>query len=127
MDQEFRWVTATARCSPFEVFKLLQKGAEQDVADRMESRKPNESVAFRLSIVRQDCFMVLRDGPRISSCIEFTWSESGIQVRGDENQLLLDASLTLNDDGECRLRIGKELLTFWQLRKRALEDLFFRF
>ena len=39
------------------------------------------------------------------------------------DKLMFDATLTLNDKGECRLKIGEKELDFWQFRKLALEDL----
>jgi hypothetical protein len=47
-------------------------------------------------------------------------------VRGNDDAVLLEAGLTLNDEGECRLRTGEQELTFWQFRKRALYNLFFK-
>jgi hypothetical protein len=35
------------------------------------------------------------------------------------------ATLTLNDMGECRLKINGQEREFWQFRRTALEDLFF--
>jgi hypothetical protein len=33
--------------------------------------------------------------------------------------------VTLNDEGECRLKVGDDELEEWQVLKRALETLFF--
>ena len=117
--------------SKFEVFKLLEKGVEQDIADRLEAaRKAQQPVSFRLTRAGSESFLVLQEGLKISSCVKFTWGPSGIRVLGvlgNNTEMMLQASLTLDDAGECRLRVGNELLTLWQFRKRALEDLLFRF
>jgi hypothetical protein len=34
-------------------------------------------------------------------------------------------ALTLNNNGECRLRVKDEELEQWQVRRMALEELFF--
>lgn len=125
-DQDFAWVTARHACSPYEVYKQLQTGCEVDVAERNALRVTFE-YGFKMSPSPPggNSFRVLRLGQNYSSSVEFKWNEAGISVLADDSAVLLAATLTLNDDGECRLKVNGEELTQWQFRKRALEDLLF--
>lgn len=57
----------------------------------------------------------------------------GIKLKGGEFHVLRDvpeppafvATLELTNVGECRFRVGEELLQPWQLLRRALEPLFY--
>lgn len=126
MEQEFRWVKAQAECSPFQVLKALQDGCQQDVLDRNEQRKEGDAFGFRLTSTVKN-FRVLREGNRISASVKFEASSKGITVSDDNGAVSLQATLTVNDEGECRLKTGKDEVTFWQFRRRALQDLFFNF
>lgn len=126
MDQEFRWVKALAECSPFQVLKFLQDGCQQDVQDRNEQRSEGDAFGFKITSTANH-FRVLREGNRISSSVKFEASPTGISVSDDNDIVILQAILTVNDEGQCRLRIGNDEVTFWQFRRRALQDLFFKF
>lgn len=126
-DQDFRWVKAVRSCSAFEVFKLLQGECAQDVEDRNEIRSGAEQrlVIFAIS-AHGGKFLVTRQGTQISSSVRFECRPASIVVLDDDEHVFLEASLAVNDLGECRLRVGEDELTRWQFRRRALHDLFFR-
>jgi hypothetical protein len=52
-------------------------------------------------------------------------------LEGDEivvcagNEIILRATITLNNEGRCMLKVDDEELEQWQVRRMALEDLFF--
>jgi hypothetical protein len=48
-----------------------------------------------------------------------------IDVLEKDYKPLLTALAMLNDEGECKLKVGDQKLELWQFRKRALENLFF--
>lgn len=126
---EFNWVTARAKCSPFEVFTILKRDVEIDVDTRNKLRKPSDGVRFALNAGR-DSFTVLLEGNQINHSVDFKCDTNGITVN-ENGEKKLQASLTLSNDGECKLRTRRvhedeeEDLSFWQFRKEALEDLFF--
>ena len=125
--QDFDWVKARSACSPFGVFTKLRVQLESDVAARnavREERKESNMVSFFLDSA-PDRLLVRREGNNVSASVEFRWTQTGIAVRNDHSAVILEGILTLNDDAECRLRVGRDELTFWQFRRRALEDLFF--
>ena len=39
---------------------------------------------------------------------------------------MFEVTLTFADEGECRLNVNGEDREFWQVRRMALEELFFR-
>jgi len=47
-------------------------------------------------------------------------------VNDKDGKKILEATLTLNDSGECRVKIGGQEYELWQMRKKALENLFFK-
>ena len=59
--------------------------------------------------------------------LTFRKTDSGVKVTAEDDKVLHAATLTLGEDGECRLKLNREELEFWQFRRRALEDLFFGF
>jgi hypothetical protein len=68
------------------------------------------------------------DGPGIAGqAIRFKLNPPKIEVLDANDARLFDATVTLSDDGECRFMVDGAEREFWQLRKRALEDLFYLF
>jgi hypothetical protein len=120
--QDFDWVTARHSCSPFGIFKILREQVESDIAIRTAQE---QKVRFRVDS-SPDRFLVIRESNNCKpASVEFRWTQSGIAVRNDEGRIVLEGTLTVNDAAECRLKVQEQELTFWQFRRRALEDLFF--
>ena len=65
-------------------------------------------------------------GDRSTERVEFCRCEKTIQVNDKDGKKILEATLTLNDSGECRVKIGGQEYELWQMRKKALENLFFK-
>jgi hypothetical protein len=125
MKAEFSWVKARAECAVVEVLKALQRGAQQDVSERNELLDTTAQVRFKIEM-NSDSFSVLRIGNRVSASVKFTPTKTGIRAMNG-TKLVLEGDLTLNDEGQCRLRVNgdEHEVEFWQFRRRALEDLFF--
>ncbi|HEV3277716.1 MAG TPA: hypothetical protein VG860_12935 [Terriglobia bacterium] len=124
------WVKLRIDCSPFKVFVELRKGAKEDAETRNKGRTDAEVNRYSFDVTNGEndrVFTVWRHSPdeNLNSAVDFSWSNSGILVRGFKGQTLIEATLTLDDEGNCKLRVGLENLTSWQFRKRALEPLFF--
>jgi len=128
------WVKLRHECSPFVIFTKLRQGADADVRIRNELRKPNEQVSFKI-VTNGKSFAVLREGPPgICASVKFKWTESEISVQPEFSQSYqtfsrdpLRTTLTLTNEGDCKLKTGTEELTCCQFRKKVLEDLFFNF
>jgi len=125
----FNWVKSRADCSLAVVFKSLEHGVSEDVkvANGLVGSSP-----IRFSLVQGSRqFSVIREeGATALSPIPTTYEVNFI-IEGQEivisreNRAFLRASLTLNNEGECKLKIGDSELDQWQVRRMALEELFF--
>lgn len=128
---DLNWVDERTKCKPCEVFKQLQYEVEKDVEVRKASvtadQKKEDCIGFRFKVQGQDSFIVWRNGAGIVSSVEFRLENQAIVVRDSKHQIILTASLTFNDQGRCMLVVDKVELERWQMRRRALEDLFFGF
>ncbi|HEV7676478.1 MAG TPA: hypothetical protein VGQ12_18250 [Candidatus Angelobacter sp.] len=125
---DFEWLAARAACSPVKVFEQLRMQITQDVELRNKMCEKqgwkfamhNESAIFAVFL---DSTAFHRENPyRI---VRFRLEDRRIMARyGDDTDIFI-ATLTLNDDGECRLRIKDKNYELWQVRHMALERLFF--
>jgi hypothetical protein len=127
---DFNWVTSRAECSLLAVFKALELGAREDVETVTSLVMPHERVSFsvvashcRFSVIREDGATPASPIPR-SRDVNFTVEGQEI-VASKGNKILLRAAITLNNEGQCKLKIGDEELEQWQVRRMALEELFF--
>jgi hypothetical protein len=122
---EFEWVKARAECSIGLIFEQLKTQVQEDVDARQALREgPPYHYAFKFK-VENDTIIALLEGHRLHESVTLRLSENTIEVMGKDGKPLFSGTATLNNDGECRLKVNGEELEFWQFRKKALEDLFF--
>jgi hypothetical protein len=125
--EDFDWVTALDSCALPVVFEKLKSQAEQDVNLRnAQLTKIRASYWFKFS-PDGDNFVISTLGNSISGsrAVKFKLAAGSITVYGPDDKLMLEAVLTLCDDGNCRLLVDGEEKELWQFRKRALEALLF--
>lgn len=122
MSTDWSWVKAVSSCSVAQKFSELKLDLEGDVEDRNGLVRPGEPT-----------FTIASNGSKVSvskaygqtlSTVTFSMVEKGVSVRNDDG-LIFEATLTINDQRECRFKIGEQELESWQMRKRALWELFF--
>jgi hypothetical protein len=126
--EDFDWVTALDSCALSVVFEKLKIQVEQDVDIRnAQLTKSGASYWFKFS-PNGDSFIISTLGNSIPSsrAVKFKLTAGSITVYGPDDKLMLEAVLTLCDDGNCRLLINGEEKELWQFRKSALENLLFR-
>jgi hypothetical protein len=118
---------AHSSCSLGIVFEQLRKDVEADVKVRQTIRPSMSHYGFNFLPASTKSFSVLMEGNRIHLTVDFTLNEGVIHVRGlgYDGAPNFDMTLTLNDEGECRAKINGQEKEFWQVRKMALETLFF--
>jgi hypothetical protein len=122
---KFDWVTERSSCSLPKVFKELRLQIEEDVKTR-NALRPNNS-PYEFSVAESgNGFTVLLEAKDVHRSVVFGLAEHAISVRGDEGNPMFEVTLTFSDKGECRLNVSEEQLDLWQLRRKALEELFFR-
>lgn len=115
-------------CSLAVAFETLKGGVEKDVTARQEIRnegsQADKGPMFRFS-TNGDSFLAVIEGTHLHRAVKFALTKGVIAVF-DNDKPILEGVVVLGDDGVCRLDVKGERLDFWQFRKRALEDLFFR-
>ena len=120
---EFDWVTARSECSEIAVFEAMKAGAERDA--KMRHNLPETKSGYRF-VADRDSFSVVLEGPLGKHIVRFRIENKSITASLDDRPFL-KGTVTLSDDGICRLSVEGQDLEFWQFRKRALEHLFFGF
>ena len=123
--RDFNWVGARGACSAAKVFEILKGEIERDIEIRNELRAENPPYYKFCAQIEGENIVVIREGNRIGSSVKFTVEGEKIIVLNTDRKKMLEAALTINSEGECKLKIGGEEYDSWHLRKLALEDLFF--
>ena len=120
------WVNARYACSVEEVFERLKAEVREDVETREALRPRTEDhshYAFRF-----------RSGPRWFAAFMDGKNERGVQFRLErprivvtkaDGSLFQEATVALDNEGRCVLKVGDTAYESWQFRKLVLEDLFF--
>jgi len=123
----FDWVTARYSCSLTNVFETLKLQIQKDVEIRNKLSPERADYVFKI-ITKADIFTVFLEGNVTHWGVKFILSSKTvktIEVRDENDKLMIEATVTLNDDGECRLQVNGQERELWQVRKMALEKLFF--
>jgi hypothetical protein len=122
---KFDWVTERSSCSLPKVFKTLRSQVEEDVKSRNALRPNNSPYEFSIAENAGD-FTVRLESKDLRQSVIFSLSEHAISVRDDKGNPMFDVSLTFTDEGKCRLTVNNQPHELWQVRRMALEELFFR-
>jgi hypothetical protein len=125
--ETFDWVTALSACSIAVVFEKLRSRAKSDIETReaMREMPKDQHYAFKFVVSNEREFSAMVMGHKIHRAVNFSLSLPSLstQVRDEKDVMIFDATTTINDEGECRLK-GQER-QLWQVRKMALEGLLF--
>jgi hypothetical protein len=126
----FDWVKALSQCTLAEAFERLLQDVKVDVEGR-NALLPERSFKFAVMAPAHNIFrvaLVTTDlvGAPQKRIVRFYLESDAIEVKDEKDDLIFRATLTLNDEGQCRFRVNDQELDSWHVRKRALEDLFFR-
>jgi len=127
---QFEWVSAQAHCTAPSMFERLRAGVKQDVEHRNTLTGLDDGVRFEFS-EDGDVFDVARlEGsrfadPKIAALVRFERAGRRINVQGEDVDVDFTAVLTLDPAGQCRFVVGEALYVEWEIRRMALELLFF--
>jgi hypothetical protein len=121
----FDWVTARSQCS----LRMVYERLKLDVKDYIQKRNaliPSQAdYSFQFVPGGGNSFTVLIGGfPKVQESVTFQLSEKCIEVQ-KQDAPMFDATVGLNNDGECVMRINGQDYRPWQAAKLALERLFF--
>lgn len=123
---DFEWLTARAACSPVKVLEQLRLQITHDIELR---NKMSGGQTYK--------FAMYGDAATFSVFLDSTYHREvphrTVRFRLEGEKIIAEypqaqifsATLTLNEDGECRLRIKDKNYELWQVRHMALEKLFF--
>jgi hypothetical protein len=127
---DFNWVTAQAHCNATAVFERLRAGVRDDIQrrngllgrdDGWKFELHEEDGGFEASRVDESGF----GGSRVAALVAFERAGRRINVRGDGVDVDFTAVVTLDGTGSCRLVVGEAMYSEWEVRRMALEQLFF--
>jgi hypothetical protein len=117
---ELDWVIVRKDCTLASVFEKVVGGIKKDLEQINSSTQSNK---FQIS--RNGAYVSVyeeRDG-RAGRNVAITCTENCIRAECGETKL--EATLMVNDEGKCCLKVDGKERKVWQFRKDALESLFF--
>ena len=126
-DDNFDWVTAQAGCSAEQMFQKLQDGTRADV-ERRNGATVGRDDGWRFEFHEDDeGFEVVRiaGSSKDSGAVTFQIDGPRISITGDGVDVRLTAIVGINAHGDCRYFIGELEFLGWEVRKQALDQLFF--
>jgi hypothetical protein len=126
-DDNFDWVSAQAGCSAVQMFQKLQDGAEADV-ERRNAAASGRSDNWRFEFHDgDDGFEVVRIAASSKDGAAVTFAREGprISIDGDGVDVRITAVVGINPSGDCRYFVGELEFLCWEVRKQALDQLFF--
>jgi hypothetical protein len=122
--QNFDWVAARSACSIGSVFEQMQADIAADVQAANLQRETGANYGYKV-FNEHALTSVYLEGNRVhGKRVFFKQGEAGISIE-NEKGLMFQATLILTDSGQCRFLVDGTEKEFWQVRRMALEDLFF--
>jgi len=127
---DFDWVAAQAKCSAALMFDSLRTHVKEDVqrrnglldrADGWTFEFDEDGEAFEASRVVGSGLR----GPTIAALVRFERTGPRIHVRSEDIDLDFTAVVSLDVTGLCRFVVGEAMYSEWEIRRMALEQLFF--
>ena len=127
--EDFNWVAAQSKCTAAAVFETLRTRVREDVQRRNGLLGRNDGWTFEFSD-EGDEFEVVRTqagrgGSNVSAVVIFARSGRRILIHGEDIDVDLTAIVALDPSGACKLIIGEAMYSDWEVRRMALEPLFF--
>jgi hypothetical protein len=123
--QELNWTKARAECSAVALFKQLQLGIENDIASLHSRPYPGLDEGFASALTQDGRTFIVAHRSNTGPRVVFFISAGSIEIRDEAANKRYVAVVILNDEGRCKLQIEGKELELWQVRRMALETLFF--
>ena len=127
VSDDFDWVGAQAECSAASMFERLRTRVEEDVRRRngLLDRKDGWRFEFYAEDEAFEVSRVVGPGTKVIAVVQFERVGSRIHVQGEDIDVDFTAVVTVDTNGTCRFVVGEALYSDWEVRKMALELLFF--
>ncbi|MFP5276083.1 MAG: hypothetical protein ACLGPM_03125 [Acidobacteriota bacterium] len=123
--RELDWVKERAACTLERMFALLHESVTEDIKRINTIRKFPESDGFEISPSNDGKAFTVKRAQAIKPVVIFSIESDCISVTGLEGATQ-EYRISLCDDGRCKLIEHGVPLEQWQVRRAALEALFFR-
>ncbi len=131
---DFDWVVAQSKCSAASMFARLQTGVKEDVRRRnglgLLGRDDGWTFEFHVDgeefeVSRVEASGVTESIDSTLALVRFERAGRRIHVHGDGVDVEFTAVVSLDVAGVCRLVVGEAMYSEWEIRRMALEQLFF--
>ena len=125
---DFDWVAAQANCNAASMFVRLQAGVVQDVRRRNGLLGRNDGLTFEVyeDTGEFEVTRVVASGFRGSdAAVKFQHAGRRIHVHSEDVDVDFTAVVALDTTGVCRFVVGEAIYPEWEIRRMALEHLFF--
>jgi hypothetical protein len=131
---DFDWVVAQSKCSAASMFARLQTGVKEDVRRRNSlgrlGRDDGWTFEFHVDgeefeVSRVEASGVTESIDSTLALVRFECAGRRIHVHGDGVDVEFTAVVSLDVAGVCRLVVGEAMYSEWEIRRMALEQLFF--
>ena len=129
VQHEFDWVSAQAQCNAGAMFERLRTQVREDVQRRNGLLGRSDEWRFEFDS-ENDAFEVARVtgslvDPKVSAVVTFERAGRRILIHSEDIDVDITAIVTLDVSGACRFVVGEAIYSDWELRRMALELLFF--
>jgi hypothetical protein len=136
VSDDFDWVAAQAKCSTQSMFEQLRTRVRADVqhrnavfnrADdwRFEFHDDGDEFEITRSVSTGMGAQATGRPPRVTASVRFARNGRRIHVQGEDLDVEFVAIVMLDATGQCRFAVGEAFYADWEIRKMALEQLFF--
>jgi hypothetical protein len=128
---DFDWVGAQAQCTARSMFERLRTRVREDVQKRNGLFSRGDHWKFEFYEDEDKEFEVERHVPssgtstNVTGVVTFVREGSRILVQGEDVDVDFVAVVTLDATGACRFVVGEAMYSDWEIRRMALELLFF--
>lgn len=123
--RELDWVKVRDACTIEKMFEQLHARIKDDVADINAIRKFPVETGFEVTESNREYSFTVKRAEAIRPFVKFSISGDCINVSTDTDGKGRDYRKTVSDEGRCKLIENGEEREQWQVRKTALEGLFF--
>ena len=127
---DFDWVGAQATCNAASMFERLRTRVREDVNKRNALFDRHDGWRFEFS-EEGDQFEVARivggspTDPQVGAVARFERAGGRIHVTCEDTDVDFTAMVTIDTTGACRFVVGEAMYSDWEIRRMALEVLFF--
>ena len=125
----FDWVVAQSKCTAALMFDGLRTRVKEDVQRRNGVLGRNDGWTFEFEEDGDD-FEALRlargrGDAKVLAVVRFERHGRRIHVRGEDIDVDITAIVAIDGSGQCRFVVGEVMYSDWEIRRMALEALFF--